>query len=103
MKRPSTMYLILTSKPGQFHTEVVEGLRRVESSDYFFFGRCRARFVIAEIISDCRIPVTDETPPEVVNHVPIKFFEKFESVEAARAALRQQGQEGDADTALVPT
>ena len=97
------MYLILTSKPGQFRTELVEGLRRVESSDYFFFGRCKARFVIAEIVSDCRVTVIDETPPEVVNHVPIKFFEKFETVELARAALRHLVHEGDADVVLVPS
>ena len=97
------MYLILTSKPGQFRTELVEGLRRIESSDYFFFGRCRARFVIAEVVSDCRVAVIDETPPEVVNHVPIKFFEKFETVDLARAALRQLVHEGDPDVALMPT
>ena len=97
------MYLILTSKPGQFRTELVDGLRRVESADYFFFGRCKARFVIAQVVSDCRVTVIDETPPEVVNRVPVKFFEQFDTVEAARAALRQLVHEGDADVALVPT
>lgn len=97
------MYLILTSKPGQFRTELVEGLRHVESCDYFFFGRCKARFVIAELMSDCRVAVIDETPPEVVNHVPVKFFETFETVERARAALRQLVREGDADVLLLPS
>ena len=97
------MYLILTSKPGQFRTELVEGLRRIESFDYFFFDRCKARFVIAQVASDCRVAVIDEAPPGVVNHVPVKFFEKFETVELARAALRQLVREGDADVRLVPT
>ncbi|MDM0077928.1 ferredoxin [Variovorax sp. J2P1-59] len=97
------MYVILTSKPGQFRTELVEGLRRVESADYLFFGRCKARFVIAEVVSDCRITVIDEVPPETVNHVPIKFFEKFTTVERARKALRELVHEGDADVVLVPT
>ena len=95
------MYIILTSKPGQFRTELVDGLRRVESCDYLFFGRRKAQFVIAEVLSACRVAVIDEAPPEVVNHVPIKFFEKFESVEAAREALRQLVREGDADVRLV--
>ena len=97
------MYLILTSKPGQFRTELVAGLRRAESCDYIFFGRCKARFVIAEIVADCRVTVVDETPPEVVNHVPIKFFEKFDTLDQARAALRDLVREGDADVMLVPT
>ena len=98
------MYVILTSKPGQFRTEPTPGLRPVESFDYLFFGRRKARFVIAEVMSpDCRVTVTDETPPEVVNHVPIKFLESFDSVERARAALRELVREGDADVALVAT
>lgn len=97
------MYVILTSKPGQFRTELVEGLRRLESFDYLFFGRCRARFVIAELERECKVPVIDETPPEVVNHVPIKFLEKFETAALAREALRQLVREGDADVTLVRT
>jgi hypothetical protein len=97
------MYVILTSKPGQFRSELGEGLQRVESSDYLFFGRCKARFVIAEVLSDCRVTVIDETPPETVNHVPIKFFEKFRTVELARRALRDLVREGDADVSLVPS
>lgn len=96
-------YVILTSKPGQFRTALGDGLRRVEAFDYLFFGRRKARFVIAEVLSACRVEVIDETPPEVVNHVPIKFFETFESVELAREALRQLVHEGDADVLLVAT
>jgi len=97
------MYVILTSKAGQFHTQIVDGLRPVESCDYLFFGRCKARFVIAEIESDCRIAIVDETPPQVVNHVPIKFLEKFDTVALARKALGQLVREGDADVTLVRT
>jgi hypothetical protein len=97
------MYVILTSKPGQFRTELVDGLRPLESFDYLFFGRCKARFVIAELQAACKVKVIDETPPEVVNHVPTKFLEKFESVQLAREALRQLVRDGDADVALVRT
>ena len=42
------MYVILTSKPGKFRTELVEGLHPVATYDYVFCGRKRAEFVIAE-------------------------------------------------------
>lgn len=97
------MYVILTSKPGQFRTELGEGLRSLESFDYLFFGRCKARFVIAELQAACKVTVIDETPPEAVNHVPSKFLEKFETEALARHALRQLVREGDADVTLVAT
>lgn len=97
------MYVILTSKPGQFRTELVDGLRRLESFDYLFFGRCKARFVIAELQAECKVTVIDETPPEVVNHVPTRFLEKFETLSLARDALRQLVREGDPDVTLVRT
>lgn len=97
------MYVILTSKPGQFRTELGEGLRSLESFDYLFFGRCKARFVIAELHAACKVTVIDETPPETINRVPSKFLEKFETVALARDALRQLVREGDADVTLVAT
>ena len=42
------MYVVLTSKPGEFRTEITKGLTPVESYDYIFYGRKRARFTIAE-------------------------------------------------------
>ena len=35
------MYVILTSKPGQFRTEIVDGLRPLEAYDYLFYGQTR--------------------------------------------------------------
>lgn len=97
------MYVILTSKPGRFRTELVEGLRPLESYDFLFFGRCKARFVIARLEAEVKVRVIDEAPPETLNLVPSKFLEKFQTVEAARAELRQLVREGDPDVALVRT
>lgn len=97
------MYVILTSKPGQFRTETVDGLRPVESYDYLFYGRCKARFVIAEILHDVKVKVIDETPPLVVNHVPSKFLQKYPSLDEARSELRDLVREGDTDVALLAT
>ncbi len=81
------MYVILTSKPGQFRTELVPGLKPVEAFDYIFYGKCRARFVIAELAAETKVRVVDEVFPPVLNLVPSKFLEKFDSVEAARREL----------------
>jgi hypothetical protein len=100
MNQPA--YVILTSKPGQFRTELVDGLRVVERWDDQLFGRRKAVFVIAELLRPLKITIVDETPPEVVNHIASKVLEKFESVEHARKALRQLTSAGGSDAALVP-
>jgi hypothetical protein len=96
------MYVILTSKPGQFRTEVVAHLRPVEAYDYLFYGRLRARFLIAELTGDTRIRVIDETEPVTVNDMPSKFLERFQSIESARRELQHLCPAGDMESALVP-
>jgi len=93
-------YVILTSKPGQFRTEVTEGLEPLEAYDYLCFGRKRAGFVIARLAAPTRIRIVDETPPPVVNYVPSKFLEKFETVEGARRELQELAQSGGEDFVL---
>jgi hypothetical protein len=88
------MYVILTSKPGQFRTEIVDGLTPVEAWDYQFCGRIRARFVIAELTRETKLRVVDEAPPPVVNLVPTKFLERFETVEDARSELQHLARFG---------
>lgn len=96
------MYVILTTKPGQFRTEVGARLRPVEAYDYVFYGRLRARFLIAEIDGETRVRLIDETEPVTVNDVPSKFLEKFETLERARRELQYLCAFGDMDTTLVP-
>ena len=63
------MYVILTSKPGQFRTEITEGLNPLEAYDYLFYGQKKAHFVIAELVKDdTRIRVVEEVS-EIVNNV----------------------------------
>lgn len=96
------MHVILTSKPGQFRTEVGVNLRPVEAYDYVFCGRLLARFLIAELTGDTRVRLIDETEPVTVNDVPSKFLEKFQSVEGARRELQQLCAFGDMDATLIP-
>jgi hypothetical protein len=95
------MYVILTSKPGQFRTEIGTDLQPVEAYDYLFCGRKRAHFVIANLARDVKITIVDESSPPVVNQVPSKFLAKFETVEAARQELKSLTRFGGMDTALV--
>lgn len=95
------MYVILTSKPGQFRTELGEGLRFIESYDYLFYGRKRAHFVIAELAGDTKVRVIDESEPVTVNHVPSKFLEKFHDLGAARRELKHLCSFGNMDIALI--
>ena len=83
------MYVILTSKPGQFRTELVAGLRSIEAYDYLFCGRKRAHFVIAELEREVRIRIVEETGAAVVNLVPSKFLPRFTTVEKARDEIIQ--------------
>jgi ferredoxin len=95
------MYVLLTTKPGLFRTEAGPEVELVESYDYLFFGRKRARFDIARIDAPTRIRIVDETPPVAINLVPTKFLPTFASVEAARAELEGLVASGGADTQLV--
>ncbi|TWG86034.1 hypothetical protein L602_002200000890 [Cupriavidus gilardii J11] len=96
------MYVILTSRSGEFRTEPGDGMHPVEAYDYVFYGRTTAHFVIASLERDSRVRVIEERPPYVINQVPTKFLEKFDTIEAARAELRQLATFGSMDIALVP-
>ncbi|HEY8290545.1 MAG TPA: ferredoxin [Acetobacteraceae bacterium] len=94
------MFVILTSKMGQFRTEIIDGLRPCEAYDYLFYGQKRAHFVIAELLWDVKVRVIDESPPPLINEVPSKFLPKFDNLEQARAELRHLTRFGGLETAL---
>ncbi|RTL72936.1 MAG: ferredoxin [Hyphomicrobiales bacterium] len=96
------MYVILTDKPGEFHTEIGPGFEPVSAFDYLFYGHKRARFTIARLEKDVRMRLIDEANPGLVNIVPTKFLEKFDSVEEAREELSSLTSFGGMDTRLVP-
>jgi hypothetical protein len=97
------MYVILTSKPGQFRTEVTDGLRPMEAYDYLFYGSKKAHFVIAELLSDSTRVRVVEDDTAIVNDVPSKFLEKFETVEQAFDELKHLTTFGHMETALRKT
>jgi hypothetical protein len=94
------MYVILTSKPGQFRTGVNDDLRPVEAYDYLFCGCKKAHFVIAELLTrNTKIRVVEDGS-DIMNHVPSKFLPTFETVEQAVDELKHLTVFGRMDTAL---
>ena len=95
------MFVILTSKPGQFRTELGDHLDVVESYDYLFCGRKRAQFVIAKLLFDAKTRIVDEADAAVVNLVPSKFLPKFDNLDTARAELQSLAGTGGMDVVLA--
>jgi hypothetical protein len=97
------MYVILTSKPGQFRTEAVGGLRPLEAYDYMFYGHTKAHFVIAELLEESTKIRVIEDDTAIINDVPSKFLEKFETTEQALRELRHLTTFGHMETELRKT
>ncbi|MEK9801976.1 MAG: ferredoxin [Curvibacter sp.] len=95
------MYIILTSKDGEFDTEAGDGIQAVETHDYYFYGQHKATFVISELQQESRIQVRSAGEPTLVNSLPTKFLEKFNSLEAARRELASLTLFGNLQTQLV--
>ncbi|HYS67150.1 MAG TPA: hypothetical protein VEN30_25555, partial [Paraburkholderia sp.] len=64
------MYIILTSKPGQYRSEATDGLQPLESYVYRYDGRHVATFTIAALQYETRVKIVDEGTPANVNLVP---------------------------------
>ncbi len=94
------MYVILTSKPGNYRTEAADGMAIVETYDYVFCGTKRAEFAIATLDAPAKVRVVEEGSG-VVNAVPSKFLPHFDDLEGARAELRHLTRFGHMDIVLV--
>jgi len=97
------VYVILTSKPGQFKTVIRDGVRPLEAYDYYFYGSRKAHFVIAELLDEAAKIRVVEDETAIVNDVPSKFLEKFESVEGAYNEIKHLTTFGHMETALRKT
>jgi hypothetical protein len=99
------MYIILTSKPGQYRTDPADGMRLVEQYDYLLCGNKKAVFVLAEMTAEAKVKVkvkiTEEGEGGVVNHVPAKFLPRFSTIEEARRELRALANFGSLEIELV--
>lgn len=95
------MYIILTSKIDEYNANPQEGVMPVEAYDYYFYDKKKAGFTIAEISENSsRVNIVECGDGGQVNSVPIKFFEKFETMEEARRELEQLVTFGTIDARL---
>lgn len=84
-------YIVLTNKE-TFQTILDnEGLETVETYNFYFFDKLKAKYTIAKVIDEkSKIQLYEEFEgKEYVNHIAVKFFERFETVEAAREELNE--------------
>lgn len=95
------VYVILTDKPGLFHTEAGPDTVAMETYVYTCFGRTRARFVVARLDRDTKITVIDEALPPTASRIPSKLLKKYASVAEARRDLEHLVKAGVEGTALV--
>jgi len=94
------MYIILTSKPGQYRSLADNDTVVVEAYDYLFYGRLKAVYEVARLHDGTAVRITETDPPYVSNDIPLKFLDKFDTLEAARAELEQLIRYGNLDARL---
>lgn len=95
------MFVILTSKAGQYHTHANADIELLEAWDYLFYGRPQAQFAIGRLLRETRVKVVEAGDASVVNWVPSKFLERFETLEKAHAELANLCKFGNLDARLV--
>lgn len=99
------MYIVLTSRPGQYRSEPTEGVTPVETHDYFYGARHVAAFVVARLEGEARVRIVEEAvagdSAQGINLVPTKFFEKFASVREALGSIEDLTGHGHDEAKLV--
>lgn len=84
-------YIVLTNKD-TFQTSLEnDGLEPVETYHFYFFDKLKAKYTIAKVLDEkIKIKLFEEFEgKEYVNHIGVKFFERFETIEAAREELNE--------------
>lgn len=95
------MFVILTSKPGQYSTHANADIEPLEAWDYVFYGRLQAQFVIGRLLRETRVKVVEHDDASIVNWVPSKFLERFDTLQSAHAELAHLSHFGALDAKLV--
>lgn len=84
-------YIVLTNKD-TFKTILKnDGFEPVETYDFYFFENLKASYTIAKVLDEnTKIQLIEEfEAKEYINNIGVKFFEKFETIEAAREELHE--------------
>ncbi|MEH7331755.1 hypothetical protein V7161_03895 [Neobacillus drentensis] len=84
-------FIVLTNKES-FQTILEnDGLEPIETYHFYFFNQLRAKYTIAKVLDEsAKIQLFEKFEgKEYVNHIAVKFFERFETIEAAREELNE--------------
>lgn len=84
-------YIVLTNKES-FQTILEnDGLEPIETYDFYFFEKLKAKYTIAKVLKDSfKIQLFEEYEgKEYINHIDVKFFETFPTIEEARDELNE--------------
>ncbi|HLS43588.1 MAG TPA: ferredoxin [Paenalcaligenes sp.] len=95
------MYVVLTTKPGEYRSEGGQGVEAIAAYEYRFYGKTKAIFTIAKITDDARVLIIEEGPGGTTNNIATRQMEKFDSVEAAYAELESLTRFGSIEAELV--
>lgn len=95
------MYIVLTTKPGEYRSEGNGGVEIIASYEYRFYGKTKAIFSIAKISDQARVLIIEEGPGGTTNNITTRQMEKFDSVEAAYAELEGLTNFGSIQAELV--
>jgi hypothetical protein len=95
------MFVILTSKPGQYRTTPSADIELIEAWDYVFYGRLQAHFVIGKLLRETKVQVVEDDESGTVNWVPSKFLERFDSMAQAHRELQHLCNFGSLDAKLI--
>jgi hypothetical protein len=95
------MFVVLTSKPGLYRTEAMEGLVPVGTYQYFEGARLLATFVIAELCCESTIRIVDEAEGGQSNIIRTKFLDRFVSRMEAYRTLMELARHGGSGALLL--
>lgn len=96
------MFIVLTTKPGEYRTEAGEGTTVLSSYEYKFYNKTKAIFSIAQIEEGARVVIIEDGEGGTINSIPTRQMEKFTSVEEALNELESLTQFGSIEAELVP-
>ncbi|AQS51580.1 MAG TPA: ferredoxin [Paenalcaligenes hominis] len=96
------MYIVLTSKPGEYKTEPGPGTTVLSAYEYKFYDQTKAIFSIARIEPDSRVIITEEGEGGTVNNIPTRQMEKFDTEQEALKELEGLTKFGSIKAELVP-
>jgi hypothetical protein len=95
------MFVLITSKMGEYQAEPESGLTPVKHYDYYFYNKKKAEICIARVDSDsARVRITEVGDRGARNSIPIKFFESFDSLQHAEKELQHLASSTTLDVAL---